>query len=102
MCYRFRNRKILKQVRLMPRMIQKRIKELLLKGKQPQVLNPRADPFDSLGLSNSGEDSATKSMRKSDTFKDFVNTPDIRPSDVSDDESDVPVTDLKIDLKTSS
>ena len=77
----------------------KRIKKLLPKGKQPQVLIPRADPFNVLGLSTSDEDSDTKSMRKSDTSKDFVNTPDTRALDGSDNESEVPVTDLKIDLK---
>ena len=74
-------------------------KELLLKGKQPQDLIPRADPFNVFGLSNSDENSDTKSMRKYDTSKDFVNTLDIRTLDASDDESGVPVKDLKIDLE---
>ena len=48
-------------------------------------------------VNNSNSD--TKSMSESDTFKDFVNTPDTRASDGSDDESEVPITDLKINLK---
>ena len=51
------------------------------------------------GLSNSDEDSDTKAISESDTSKDFVNTPDTRASDGSDDESRMPITDLKIDLK---
>ena len=74
-------------------------KELWTKGKQPQVQLTRAHPFDVFGLLNSDEDSDTKPMSESDTSKEFVNTPDIIASDVNDYESEVPVTDLKIDLE---
>ena len=100
MCYRFSNWKILKQVCETDAEIgPKTSKELWPKCKQPQVLIPRTDPFNVFGLSNSDEDSDTKSMSKSDTSKDFVNTPDIRALDGCNDESAVPVTDLKIDLE---
>ena len=98
MCYQLRNWKTLKKVRH-AEIGPKTSKELRPKGKQPQVLIPRADPYNVLRLFYSDEDSDTKSLSKSDTSKDFVSTPDIRASDVSDNESGVPVTDLKIDLE---
>ena len=83
----------------MQRYVQKTSKELLQKGKPAEVVILCAVPFNVFRLSNSDDDLETKSMRKSKTYKDLGNSPDIRALDASQDESEVPVTDLKIDLK---
>ena len=83
----------------MPRFGAKISKELWPKSKQTHMQLTREHSFDVSWLSHSDEESDTKPMSKSGTSKEFVNTPDILALDVSDDESGVPVTDLKVDLE---
>ena len=80
----------------------KSVKELLEKGKQALIVIPRADPFHIFHLSNSDEDLETKARKILDTYKDIGHPSDIRPSDTSEEESEVAITILKISLEDNN